>query len=62
MAHLEHAVGSAEGAGYTDVFVLHLDDSDELSAAYVSQMEQIVDKVLGSREIAIPRDPRSPAG
>ena len=38
----------------TDVFVLHLDHSDELSAAYVSHMEQIVDKVLGSREIAVP--------
>ncbi|MDE0442803.1 MAG: hypothetical protein OXL38_11850 [Gammaproteobacteria bacterium] len=38
----------------TDVFVLHLDHSDELSAAYVSHMEQIVDKVLGSREVATP--------
>ena len=26
----------------TDVFVLHLDHSDELSAAYISHMEQIV--------------------
>ena len=38
----------------TDVFVLHLDHSDELSAAYISHMEQIVGKVLGSREIAVP--------
>ncbi|MDE0621308.1 MAG: hypothetical protein OXH83_06520 [Bryobacterales bacterium] len=33
----------------TDVFVLHLDHSDELSAAYIAQMEQVVDKVLASR-------------
>ena len=33
----------------TDVFVLRLDRSDELSPAYVSRMEQIVDKVLASR-------------
>ena len=38
----------------TDVFVLHLDHPDELSAAYISHMEQIVGKVLGSREIAFP--------
>lgn len=38
----------------TDVLVLYLDHSDELSAMYVSHMEQIVDKVLGSREVAIP--------
>ena len=38
----------------TDVFVLHLDHSDELSAAYISHMEQIVGKLLGSREIAVP--------
>ena len=38
----------------TDVFVLHLDHSDELSAAYISHMEQIVGKVLGSRENAVP--------
>lgn len=37
----------------TDVFVLHLDRSDELSAAYVSRMEQIVDKVLASREFGV---------
>ena len=38
----------------TDVFVLHLDHSDELSAAYISHMEQIVGKVLGSRKTAVP--------
>ena len=37
----------------TDVFVLHLDHSDELSPAYISSMEQIVGKVLG-RETAVP--------
>ena len=37
----------------TDVFVLHLDRSDELSAAYISRMEQIVDKVLASREFGV---------
>ena len=37
----------------TDVFVLHLDHSDELSPAYISHMEQIVAKVLSSREIAV---------
>ena len=38
----------------TDVFVLHLDHSDELSSAYISHMELIVGKVLGTREIAAP--------
>ena len=33
----------------TDVFVLRLDRSEELSAAYVARMEQIVEKVLASR-------------
>ena len=37
----------------TDVFVLHLDHSDELSAAYVSRMERIVGKLLDSRDIAV---------
>ena len=39
----------------TDVFVLHLDRSDELKAAYISRIEQIVDKVLASRQFAIAR-------
>ena len=34
----------------TDVFVLHLDRSDELSTAYISRIEQIVDKVHASRK------------
>ena len=37
----------------TDVFVLHLDRSDELSTAYISRMVQIVDKVLASREFGV---------
>ena len=37
----------------TDVFVLYLDHSDELSAAYTSRMEQVVGKVLTSREFAV---------
>ena len=37
----------------TDVFVLHLDHSNELSAAYISGMEQIVGKVLARREFAV---------
>lgn len=37
----------------TDVFVLHLDHSDELSEAYISRMEQIVGKVLASRGFAV---------
>ena len=37
----------------TDVFVLHLDRSDELSAPYISRMEQIVDKVLATREFGV---------
>ena len=37
----------------TDVFVLHLDRSDELSDTYISQMEQIVDRVLVSRPIGV---------
>ena len=37
----------------TDVFILHLDRSDELSTAYISRMEQIVDKVLASREFGV---------
>ena len=38
----------------TDVFALHLDHSDELSAAFISRMEQIVGKVLARRQFAIP--------
>ena len=38
----------------TDVFVLHLDHSDELSAAYVSRMERIVGKVLARRDLNLP--------
>ena len=34
----------------TDFFVLQLDHFDELSAAYISRMEQIVVKVLASRQ------------
>ena len=34
----------------TDFFVLQLDHLDELSAAYISRMEQIVGKVLASRQ------------
>ena len=37
----------------TDVFILHLDRSDELSAAYMSRMEQIVDRVLASRKFRV---------
>ena len=37
----------------TDVFVLHLDRSDELSAMYMSRMEQIVDKVLATRKFGV---------
>ena len=37
----------------TDVFVLHLDRSDELSAAYISRMEQMVDKVLANRNFGV---------
>lgn len=37
----------------TDVFVLYLDHSDELSAAYIAQMEQVVNKVLASRGFAV---------
>ena len=37
----------------TDVFVLHLDHSDELSAAYISRMEQIVGKLLASRNFVV---------
>ena len=37
----------------TDVFVLHFDHSDELSAAYMSRMEQIVGKVLASRKLPV---------
>ena len=37
----------------TDVFVLHLDRSEELSSAYILRMEQIVDKVLASRKFGI---------
>ena len=38
----------------TDVFVLNLDHSDELSAEYMSHMEQIVSKVLSSQNIVFP--------
>ena len=38
----------------TDVFILHLDHSDELGAAYISRMEQIVGKVLARRNFAVP--------
>ena len=38
----------------TDVFVLHLDQSDELSAAYVSRMERIVGKILARRDFTLP--------
>ena len=38
----------------TDVFILHLDQSDELNPAYISRMEKIVDKVLASRQFAVP--------
>ena len=51
MAHFEHPVRSAEEQS-TDFFVLHLDHSDELNAAYISRMEQIVGKVLDSRQFA----------
>ena len=51
----------------TDFFVLHLEHSDELSAAYISRMEQIVGKVLSSRQFAVvnirealPRSPDYP--
>ncbi len=37
----------------TDFFVLHLDHSDELNAAYISRMEQIVGKVLASRNFTV---------
>ena len=37
----------------TDFFVLPLDHSDELSAAYVSRMEEIVAKVLASRRFTV---------
>jgi hypothetical protein len=37
----------------TDVFVLYLDRWDELSAAYIARMEQLVDKVLVSREFGV---------
>ena len=37
----------------TDFFVLHLEHTDELSGAYISRMEQIVGKVLASRQFAI---------
>ena len=37
----------------TDFFVLHLEHSDELSATYISRMEQIVGKVLSSRHFAV---------
>ena len=37
----------------SDVFVLHLDHSDELSSAYISRMEQIVGKLLARREFAV---------
>ena len=37
----------------TDVFILHLDHSDELSPTYISRMEKIVDKVLDSRQFAV---------
>ena len=36
----------------TDVFVLYLDHSDELSETYISYMEQIVSKVLSSHDLA----------
>ena len=51
----------------TDFFVLHLEQSDELSATYISRMEQIVGKVLASRQFAVvdirealPRSPDYP--
>ena len=51
----------------TDFFVLHLEQSDELSATYISRMEQIVGKVLASRQFAdvdireaLPRSPDYP--
>ena len=51
----------------TDFFVLHLEHSDELSATYISRMEQIVGKVLSSRQFAVvdirealPRSPDYP--
>ncbi len=37
----------------TDVFVLHLDHSDELSSAYEAHMEQVVGKVLSSRGFGV---------
>ena len=37
----------------TDFFVLHLEHSDELSAAYISRMEQVVGKVLSRRQFAV---------
>ena len=37
----------------TDVFVLRLDRSDELSDEYVSHMERIVDKILETRKIDV---------
>lgn len=38
----------------TDVFVLHLNHSDELGAAYISHMEQIVERVLVRQEVSVP--------
>ena len=38
----------------TDVFVLHLEHSDELGAAYISRMEQMVGKVLAKRMFVVP--------
>ncbi len=38
----------------TDVFVLHMDRPDELGAAYISHMKQIVGKVLATRGLAVP--------
>ena len=37
----------------TDFFVLHLDHPDELGREYVSRMEEIVGKVLASREMSV---------
>ena len=52
MAHLEHPSGRPREQS-TDFFVLPLEYSDELSAAYISRMEQIVGKVLSSRKFAV---------